>query len=288
MRFAGVAGAVLLAGLVATTSAVAQTPGVSCELLAGGELSIVHESGTFPPTITRQGERIKVTDDVGDEYRCGGGPTVRNVDSISYRSHARIDGLTIDLAHGRLGPGATDEADGSSEIEVEAQLGSDNPVLTIYGSGRRERVTIGRMADGAGAINLNAGESNDDPDVLFSGTRETAVIDLGVGRDFYSSAETDGFARPYRGQATAVGGPEHDRMVGGPERDVLVGDTGRDTILGGGGPDILFGDEYGPEPDFEQLIAKDRLLCGAGRDRAYVDPSDRAGECERVFVREPN
>ena len=288
MKRAGVAGAGIVLALVLAPAAAPQAPGVSCSRLDDGTLLIVHRSQSFPPTIKRDGERIAVTDDVGDEYSCSGvTPTVRNVDTIDYASKANIDGLTIDLAHGRLGPGATDEGDGSSEIEVDAQLGRDKPVLTIYGSGRRERITIGRMAGGEGALNLNAAESNDDPDVLFSAAKERVDVDLGVGRDFYSSAETDGFDGPYRGEATAIGGPEHDRLVGGPERDVLVGDTGRDTMLGGGGRDILFGDEYGPEPDFEQLIAADRLLCGAGRDRAYVDPADHPAGCERVRVRKP-
>ena len=288
MRLA-LAGCMAVAAVfVAVPSASPQAPGVSCSRLDDGTLEIVHQSLSFPPTIKRDGERIAVTDDVGDEYACTGEtPTVRNVDTIRYASRANIDGLTIDLAQGRFGPGATDEGDGSSEIEIEARLGPDKPVLAVYGSGRRERITIGTVAGGAGGINLDASERSDDSDLVFTGSRERVDIDLGVGRDFYSSAVMDGFTGPYRGEPTAIGGPEHDRLVGGPEHDVLVGDTGRDTMVGGPGRDILFGDEYGPEPDFEQLIAKDRVLCGDDRDKAFVDPTDSTAGCERVRVRKP-
>jgi RTX calcium-binding nonapeptide repeat (4 copies) len=284
MRVAIAVGTAVLVGLVAVPGASTQTPGVSCELRPDRTLRIVHRSETFPPTIKRDGERIAVTDDVGDEYACSGGtPTVRSVDTISYASRARIDGLTIDIGEGRLGPGATDEGDGSSEIEVEARLGSDDPVLAIYGSGRRESVTLG-----LGAVNLDSSERRDDADVLFQAIHERLEFQLGGSRDFFSTAVSDGFDGSYRGEVTAVGGSGRDRLVGGATDQVLVGDTGRDTMIGGPGPDMLFGDEYGPEPEFEQLIAQDSMRCGGGEDEAFVDPRDRARQCERVHVRRPD
>jgi hypothetical protein len=282
MRVALAAVAGLAVALLAAPVASPQAPGVSCVLRDGGLLKIVHRSQSFPPTIKRDGKRIAVTDDVGDEYSCRGGrPTVHNVDSIAYRSRAAIDGLTIDLGEGRLGPGATDEEDGSSEIEVDARLGSDNPVLTIYGSGRRERITLAR-----GAINLDSSERHDDADVRFQAIHERLEFDLGGSRDFFSTAVADG-PDSYRGEVTAVGGSGHDRLVGGANGQVLVGDLGRDRMVGGPGPDILFGDEYG-HPHHRQFVTPDRVRCGGGKDKAYVDPSDRAVDCERVHVRKPD
>jgi hypothetical protein len=58
-------------------------------------------------------------------------------------------------------------------------------------------------------------------------------------------------------------------------------------MVGGPGPDILFGDEYG-HPHHRQFVTPDRVRCGGGRDKAYVDPSDRDEDCERVHVRKPD
>lgn len=283
MRVALAGVAALAVVFVAAPAASPQAPGVSCALRDGGRLKIVHRSQSFPPTIKRDGKRIAVTDDVGDEYSCRGGrPTVHSVDSIAYKSRGSINGLTIDLGEGRLGPGATDEGDGSSEIEVQARLGSANPVLTVYGSGRRERITLGRDA-----INLDSSERRDDADLRFQAIHEKLEIDLGGSRDFFSTAVADGFDGSYRGDATAIGGSGRDRLVGGPVGQVLVGDTGRDTMVGGPGPDILFGDEYG-HPHHRQFVTPDRLRCGGGKDKAFVDESDRAKDCERVRVRVPD
>jgi hypothetical protein len=269
--------AALLTSLAGAAVASPPAPDVTCRFdRDAGELRIVHDGQAFPPTIVRDGNRITVTTDIGEEYRCAGDrPAVGDVDTISYVSRGFIDGLTIDLGKGRLG------------AEVYARLGGDNPVLTIAGSGRRERLTIGRVADGEGAINLDASESHDEPDVFFQATHERVELDLGRGHDRYSAASGRGYEGPYRDSATAVGGRDGDRLVGGPGRDVLVGDTGRDQMLGGPGRDTLFGDEY-MHPHHTQVVTPDLVDCGPGDDKAYVDPADQTRGCERVHVRKPD
>ncbi|WP_166175134.1 calcium-binding protein [Rubrobacter tropicus] len=86
---------------------------------------------------------------------------------------------------------------------------------------------------------------------------------------------------------TGDNGP--DRLVGTAENDTLRGRGGGDTLIGRGDSDRLFG---GDGNDFINAVdpgrAEDDLVnCGAGFDRARVDPSteDRVmSNCERVRV----
>ncbi|HEU5036360.1 MAG TPA: Ig-like domain-containing protein [Nocardioides sp.] len=99
-----------------------------------------------------------------------------------------------------------------------------------------------------------------------------------------------------------MGTPGDDVLRGTPRDDVICGRGGDDRILGRGGDDVLRGgrgdDELvggrgtdrllgGPGRDtlegVEHPAARDVLRCGAGRDAASADPSDRVGaDCERV------
>ena len=53
---------------------------------------------------------------------CGSPPTVDAIDSVAIElgKHAQSADLHLDLRYGMLAPGATDEGDGGSEIELEA------------------------------------------------------------------------------------------------------------------------------------------------------------------------
>ncbi len=278
--------ALLLALGLALVPAPAASPrgfGQSCDYSgADRSIEVTGAGDAFLPLVRRSGERIVIADEFGFEYSCRGGrPTVHNVDSISFESRAAIPGLTVDLRGGPLRPGATDEGDGSSEIEIDVSLGPEEPVVTITGSSGRDRMTMGRVAGSAAALNLDSSEVSDDPDLFFHGANEQFQIDLGRRRDHFSRAVEDGFDRPYRTLAFVDGGPGQDRLVGGPGRDGLVGGNGHDTLLGGSGPDALYGDEYGP-PDSRLLRIRDRLRCGRGLDSARADRSDRLRGCERV------
>jgi Ca2+-binding RTX toxin-like protein len=87
---------------------------------------------------------------------------------------------------------------------------------------------------------------------------------------------------------TGDNGP--DRLVGTAQDDTLRGLGGGDTLIGLGDSDRLFG---GDGNDVINAVDPGRadgdlVNCGAGVDRALVDPSteDRvANNCERVLVR---
>ena len=86
---------------------------------------------------------------------------------------------------------------------------------------------------------------------------------------------------------TGDNGP--DRLVGTAENDTLRGLGGRDVLIGRGDSDRLFG---GSGNDLINAVDPGRpegdlVNCGAGFDRALVDPSteDRVmNNCERVRV----
>ena len=72
------------------------------------------------------------------------------------------------------------------------------------------------------------------------------------------------------------GGPGDDRITGADHRDQISGGPGEDVLRGLRGADTLLASRDG---------SKDRVLCGAGRDRAVVDALDVTRGCERVSVR---
>jgi hypothetical protein len=74
------------------------------------------------------------------------------------------------------------------------------------------------------------------------------------------------------GNDTILGGAGNDRLEGGPGSDVVDGGSGSDVLSGGPGSDTLRAADG----------HKDRVVCGAGRDRALVDRVDVVSGCESV------
>jgi hypothetical protein len=74
------------------------------------------------------------------------------------------------------------------------------------------------------------------------------------------------------GNDTLLGGAGDDRIDGGTGADVITGGAGADKLNGGDGSDTIFADDG----------ERDIIDCGAGNDRAVVDPSDKVTNCEMV------
>jgi hypothetical protein len=74
-----------------------------------------------------------------------------------------------------------------------------------------------------------------------------------------------------------------DYVSGLQGADVLQGDGGRDTMVGGPGADKLFGS--GGRDNLFTVDGKpnDSIFGGAGSDRCFIDPGDRAIGCEATF-----
>lgn len=80
-----------------------------------------------------------------------------------------------------------------------------------------------------------------------------------------------------------LGGP--DTILGLAGNDLLDGGTGNDTLVGGAGRDVLYG-RAGNDVLSVRDNQRDRIVCGAGRDRVLADRLDLvARDCERVVRR---
>ncbi|HEX2128182.1 MAG TPA: hypothetical protein VHF58_03090 [Solirubrobacterales bacterium] len=243
-----------------------------CSFDGGTRTLAIHaEESALSTTVVRRGEQIVVSDPFGFRSRCAGPtPTVTNTDLIDVRLSSFITTFTVDLRGGALAPGASAEVDGAPEIEIRARLGVE-PMVEVYTGHGRDRVTLGRVPDSDGALNLNAGDDAD-ADLVFTSANEQIQAYLGSGADRFTAGSPPGFARPYRSIYFVDGEDGKDRLVGGPGRDGFSGERDADRLVGRGGEDQLIADRGGA----------DRVSCGAGRDYARVDRRDRVSGCERA------
>ena len=77
----------------------------------------------------------------------------------------------------------------------------------------------------------------------------------------------------------ADGGSGNDTLTGANGRDVLRGGAGNDTLTGGGGSDAIEGED-GDDTIAARDDQIDAVGCGAGTDKATLDPGDAAADCE--------
>jgi hypothetical protein len=283
---------------------------VACDYSAG-ELTVDLTADDDSVTFTRFHDRIVVVTgssvnifgDYDDYYEeetqiavpCSGAtPTPTNTDHISVvqAPNAEFGNVTIDLSAGPFGPGATPEADGTSEIEFGFNLPGRLSSVGIKGSDTGETLPLGMLSSGAAGVNLNATaeQASADPDVEAAGIRYF-VIDSEGGNDVVSGMGGAGLAGPLRGTfVIASGGSGNDLLQSGPPGAELVGDEGADTMIGSpredlidaeGGKDKVFAG-HGSDRIYALDGQKDFLVCGAGkRDYVVNDFIDRALHCER-------
>ena len=282
----------LILGLVlfAIPTVVAAGAKTTCDYSEGSKVLTVTTSGEAFGEIQREGAQIQVGELLSGPRRCrGGDPTVRNTDTIRIvtRNWSFAD---IDLDGGPFAPGASPEADGSPEIEIEVEPvglaigafleGTDHPDTFVYG-------TMGRHS----AVNLNPGRDHDLDLVVKSqfGFISGLDIEAGAGRDVIRPA--DGLGARVPGGIDAGGGPGRDLLIGSGSDDWLRGDGGDDRVLGGSGWDELAGGSgrdliaggSGRDLIHSSDSKRDRVRCGSGRDRLKrADHSDRLSACEKV------
>jgi hypothetical protein len=221
----------------------------------------------------------------------GGTPTVDNTDHVSVVQLPNADtGLvTIDESAGPLGPGATTESDGSSEIEFSLNLPGRLSGPLVGGTDAAEVFTMGTLPSGAAGINTNAHASSD-PDIEVVGASGMVVFAQG-GNDQVTALGGPGFVGPLRGvPGSAEGGLGNDLLFAGPTGSYFDGDEGRDRLVGSRrGDDLEGGDGKdkilagGGNDDIDALDRKkDRVICGSGKkDQAIGDLGDRIKGCER-------
>src|SRR5215471_20456118 len=141
-----------------------------------------------------------------------------------------------------------------------------NGVLTVFGDGLNNTITISR--DAAGKILVNNGAVavlGGTPTV--ANTAQVRVFAQG-GNDQVTVNEANG-ALP---AATLFGGAGNDTLTGGSGDDLAFGQAGNDTLLGKGGFDLLFG---GSENDtLTGGDGDDQAFGQAGDDRMIWNPGD--------------
>jgi Ca2+-binding RTX toxin-like protein len=251
-------------------------------------------------TISRGGDAIEV-----DGVPCETA-TVTNTDVLEVSTPAvSVETVAIDLSGGTLAPGATDEGDGSSEIEIEillggAAIGTDDRVH-IIGTAGADMFS----ADGF-AANLNAGEATLDDDLSVSGDGELELLG-DAGNDQIVLAG-------YGGQNAEIpkigrGGPGDDRLLGDLNSSLLVGGPGRDvadysaadvrvtvnwevdnsSVFGSPGSDDLRGVEVAVLTEHDNDIAvyhgaaAGESLLGAGADSViFLDPISGGAPTDRI------
>jgi hypothetical protein len=232
--------------------------------------------------VVRVGDRIRVLGGPDAEaVECTGGvPTVTNTDSVLVRRAAGVRDaeLAVDMRRGLLVPGATDERDRTSEVEVFADLGRRGRVV-VSGTSDPDHLAVGRL-NAQNAVNFNASESYPDADVLTGPSR--VVVYGGAGGDLLDAANPPGMstvsAKKRGWGPLLIGGGGPDILVGTPADDYLQGDAGADLLSSGDGSDILFGLDG----------RRDRVDCGPGRDTfVVVDRLDSTNGCEEEEFTDP-
>ena len=186
-----------------------------------------------------------------DRIDGGAGP-----DTLS--NEGRLDGVTVDLAHG-FATGAGGERDELSG-DIQNVTGSAGPdVLT----GNDATNTIG---GGAGDDTINGAGGNDE----LTGDAGTDSVSGDSGNDtLFAGSDYSGDNAPN----TLSGGTGRDALVGGHWKDTMDGGPGVDWFLGQGGRDVY----AARDGEF------DWVECGShDRGQVLVDVRDFVQGCGRV------
>ena len=222
---------------------------VSCNYSAG-TLSVGLNESDDAVRIARGGDAINViaTGSFGDGpsilLTCAGGPPpspTRDQVAVEAAATARFGTVTLELGRGTLATGATPEADGTSEIEIRANMFARGDFVDMTGTGLADVIHMGTLANGVTGINLNAGaEAVPDADVEVTAA-DGIGLSAGDGNDVLLARGAPGFAGPVS-RRVAIG------TAGGPGRDLLVGGRGQLFAYGAGGSDRILGvPEPGPD-----------------------------------------
>ena len=183
-----------------------------------------------------------------------GGATVTNTDRIEVTGDADNELITLDLAGGTFAPGATDEGDGSSEIEIHVDLGANGGAaygIEILGTAGPDRILAGRTGTALEPIpqvNLNAAGDDHDSDLY---TRGLGLNVLGRdGDDVLSDRGDPGVLTSYAYEMRLSGGEGDDQLTtnsvflrGGPGDDTFTFPFSKETLRNG---TVFYDEAAGP------------------------------------------
>jgi hypothetical protein len=187
-------------------------------------------------------------------------------------------GLDFNLRNGPLGPGFTDEGNGSSEIEFQVFGMTSATTLQVFGSTASNWLRAGQFLNRitgvtTGQLNLNGltDGATQDVDVSFTEFPGTVALFGSDGNDTITGAGVGVLQTgPYGGSLFEVDGAGTDQLVGGSGNDRIAtdnasGDTGN-TFSGGAGTDTFWTGGSSGENAAIRLdgLANDGLHCPGG------------------------
>jgi Ca2+-binding RTX toxin-like protein len=164
---------------------------------------------------------------------CTGNPTVNNTDKVNVTAAGGAETFTIDFSSGLFRPGATNEAQGDSEIEIDVAMGDGEDSLIITGRAKDDN-----FVSGAAGINYNG---DNDADITRQNVQNITLNGAG-GNDTISGAGGSGTGAAMGGGITLNGGAGNDTERGGEGNDTFVQSAdpnGSDVLDGGGGTDAV-------------------------------------------------
>jgi Ca2+-binding RTX toxin-like protein len=187
-----------------------------------------------------------------------------------------------DVLEGGLGADAVDGGPGDDQISGDPPQGDGyyTPIVHLSADVLGGGPGNDQITDSGGANRIEGGRGDD-------------LLVGGSGRDRMSGGPGVDYLLGNGGADVLLGGPGRDRLrgsagddalSGGPGPDRLAGDGGSDRLVGGRGPDLISGGS-GRDDVVARDGRRDRVDCGAGRDRARIDAKDHVHACETLRPR---
>jgi serralysin len=207
-----------------------------------------------------------------------------------------------------LGTNGPDRLNGTAADDSICGLDGDD---VIHGGAGRDRIigdgsryeSYGYVSCSSGNIDNASGRGNDTlyadsgpktlPSNLFGGAGDDVLVG-GPGFDFLIGGQDDDRIRASGGSPGStrdylVGAKGNDTLTGSSDGDVISGGTGNNVLNGGRGNDDLFAGKgkskyyAGRGDDFvlSRNKVRERIECGAGRDKVNADKRDVLVRCEK-------
>ena len=252
----------VLAGIAATGMPALASAAPTCTYDATSGMARVSDGTTSGNLrLTRFGSLLVVIEEGPETLRFCEGPSglasVNNTNSVLIQGRAvdSADGYTIDMRDGAFGPGAIQEADGNSEIEIiVSQQNSVDPEISVLGTPQADNLRFGTTGAMVGPDN--------DVDIRLQRPNGGAikasaiVVHGGEGADHLSGRAVGNGQTQTLSRVTLLGEGGNDTIADGQAaQDFLSGGAGNDTLS---------------SPNAEH----DFLFGGSEFDRAFVTQND--------------
>jgi Ca2+-binding RTX toxin-like protein len=207
------------------------------------------DAGTHTLSVTSDDvEGVKVESVAGDleinDVVCA---TIADIDTVAI-DMAGIGTLDMRLDGGPMGPGFTDEGDGSSELEFDVVGVNDDMAVQFFGSSVADGLSAGQRTTVDGVvreIDMNVLDElgEEDVDVVVHGT-PGAISFRGESGDDELIGTGTGTAgsEPLASTMNIDDGDGSDLLIGGDGSDTIIvdlHDVGADTAVGGLGYDVV-------------------------------------------------